>query len=55
MEMDSNARFYKSQLIKSGRFGKYADILNALLDEDKKYMADEARQIIRDFLNKEVH
>lgn len=55
MEMDSNARFYKSQLITSGRFGEYADILNALLDDDKKYTADEARQIIHDFLNREAH
>lgn len=48
------AKFYKSQLMKSERFGDYADILNALLEDGKKYTADEANKAIQGFLKKEV-
>ena len=47
-------KFYKSQLMKSERFGDYADILNALLEDCQKYTIDEADSAIQGFLKKEV-
>lgn len=47
-------KFYKTQLMNSERFGGYADILNALLDDGQKYTADEAEKAITGFLQKEV-
>ncbi len=51
--MDEN-KFYKSQLMKSERFGDYVDILNALLEDGKKYTIGEADKAIQGFLKKEV-
>lgn len=48
------AKFYKSQLMKSERFGDHADILNALLNDGQKYTIDEADNAIQIFLKKEV-
>ncbi|WP_278947806.1 hypothetical protein [Megasphaera elsdenii] len=40
--------------MKSERFGDYADILNALLEDGQKYTIDEADSAIQGFLKKEV-
>lgn len=42
--------FTKAQFVKSQRFANRRDIVNALLDENKKYSITEVEEIIKDFL-----
>lgn len=43
------ATFTKVQFVKSHRFAKHRDVLNALLSEGKEYTIEEVEKIISDF------
>ena len=46
--------FSKEQILKSSRYVDKRDILNALLEDDKRYKLKEVDTFISDFLKKEV-
>lgn len=46
--------FSKEQILKSSRYADKRDILNALLEDDKRYKLNEVDTHISDFLKKEV-
>lgn len=46
--------FSKEQILKSSRYVDKRDILNALLEDDKRYKLKEVDMFISDFLKKEV-
>lgn len=46
--------FFKSDLLKSKRYAKYRDILNALLNENETYTIKRVDKMIKNFLSKEV-
>ncbi len=46
--------FSKEQILKSSRYVDKRDILNALLEDDKRYRLKEVDTFISDFLKKEV-
>lgn len=46
--------FAKSDLLRSKRYSKQRDILNALLKDEKMYTLKEVDKIIKTFLTKEV-
>lgn len=41
--------FTKKQFVQSMRFAKHRDIINVLLEDDKKYTRDEVENIIAEF------
>ncbi len=49
-----DVRYSKKVIVKSDIYTEYRDILNAVLDEDKKYTLDEVDMIICGFLEGEV-
>ena len=52
--MTKEAVFIKKDLLRSKRYSKQRDILNALLEDGKTYTLKEVDKIIKFFLNKEV-
>lgn len=46
--------FLKDDLLKSKRFSKYVDLLNALLEDGKQYSINGTQKIIDGFLKGEV-
>lgn len=46
--------FLKEDLLKSKRFSKYVDLLNALLEDGNKYSINGTQKIIDGFLKGEV-
>lgn len=46
--------FSKEQILKSSRYVDKRDILNSLLEDDKRYKLNEVDTFISDFLKKEV-
>lgn len=46
--------FSKAQLASSQRFRNRRDVVNALLDEDKKYTVDAVEQIIEKYMKGQV-
>lgn len=46
--------FSKAQLASSQRFRDRRDIVNALLDEDKKYTVDAVEQMIEKYMKGQV-
>ena len=48
------ATFSKDKLLKSKKFEKRRDILNALLKADKEYTITEVEEIIKQYMEKEV-
>ncbi len=55
MQKAKNAAvFSKSQLVKSLRFKKHADLLNTALENGKNYSLEQVREIIEKFLKGKV-
>lgn len=50
-----NPSFSKSQLVKSNRFNREADLLNALLQDNKQYTISEVEKKILDFKKGKVN
>ena len=46
--------FSKKQLASAEKFSDKRDMLNALLEEEKSYTADEAEKIISDYMKGQV-
>ncbi|MBR2504420.1 MAG: hypothetical protein IKB61_00560 [Elusimicrobiaceae bacterium] len=42
--------FFKKEFVKSERFAKHKDLVNALLEDDKKYSIKEVEDTIHNFL-----
>lgn len=49
------AVYSKSQILKSDKFSNHYDVLNVVLDDDKKYTLEEVLKIANDFLAKPVN
>lgn len=50
-----NSSFTKEQLVKSKKYFGKADLLNALLDDDKTYSISTVDDLINSYLKKEVN
>lgn len=50
-----SAVYSKSQILKSDKFSNHYDVLNVVLDDDKKYTLEEVLKIANDFLAKPVN
>ena len=48
------AVYSKSQILKSDKFSNHYDVLNVVLDDDKKYTLEEVLKIAKDFLAKPI-
>lgn len=46
--------YSKSQILKSDKFSNHYDVLNVVLDDDKKYTLEEVLEIANDFLAKPI-
>lgn len=46
--------YSKQQIIKSKKFAKYRDLLNAILDDKKQYSVEEIDKMISDFMKGKV-
>lgn len=53
-QIKKEPRFPKSQILNSDEFGRYRDLLQAALDEDKTYTKTEIRNLLTNLLNTEV-
>lgn len=54
-KLSSGDRFGKEQIVNSSLFTvKEKDVLNVILQNDKNYTIEEAKQSVRLFMNKEV-
>ena len=49
-----SAVYSKSQILKSDKFSNHYDVLNVVLDDDKKYTLEEVVKIANDFLAKPI-
>ena len=47
-------RFYKEQIINSAKFGKYRDLLSAVLEEEKAYTESEINKAINNYMERRV-
>lgn len=47
-------RFYKEQIINSAKFGKYRDLLSAVLEEERAYAESEINKAINDYMERSV-
>lgn len=47
-------KFSKEQIVKSKRFRKNIDLLNAILKENKQYTLKEVEEIIKNFMKGKV-
>lgn len=47
-------RFTKGELLKSSRYSNQRDVLNAVLDNDKRYLFTEVDKLIEKFMKGEV-
>lgn len=47
--------FLKEDLLKSKRFSRHIDLLNAMLEHGKKYTISEVQKMIDGFMNGEVN
>lgn len=52
--MTKEVVFTKKDLLRSKRYSKQRDILNALLEDNKTYTLEKVDKMIKTFLNKEV-
>lgn len=46
--------YSKEQIIKSKKYIKHRDLLNALLDDEKQYTIEEIEKLISDFMKGKV-
>ena len=46
--------FSKEQIIASAKYGRYRDLLDALLERDKRYTTKEVDAVIEKFMKGEV-
>lgn len=53
-ENNSETKYTKAALVGSKRFDARRDLLNAILEDGKKYTISEAENKINNYLNKEV-
>ena len=53
-EKPSDTKYTKDALVGSKRFDARRDLLNAILEDGKKYTISEAENKINNYLNKEV-
>lgn len=53
-EKPSETKYTKAALVGSKRFEARRDLLNAILEDGKKYTISEAENKINNYLNKEV-
>lgn len=44
----------KEQIVLSEKYGKYSDLLNAVLESEMLYTAEEIENIINDYMEKRV-
>ncbi len=51
---ENAAVFSKTQLVKSLRFGKHADLLNTALENGKNYSVEQVKEIIEKFMKGKV-
>lgn len=54
ISVGNTQKFTKQQLLQSEKFFDRKDAVNALLEEDKEYSADEAQKLIDDFMKGQV-
>lgn len=48
---EAKPTFTKREFVKSNRFAKHRDIINVLLEDDKKYTIEEVETTISDFFS----
>lgn len=53
-ESEPKSSFTKEQLYTSKRYEMQKDLIGVLLEDDKEYTFDEADNIIKEFLKREV-
>lgn len=53
-QLKRETAFSKSDLLKSKRYAKCRDILNAILSENEMYTIKQVDKMIKNFLSKEV-
>lgn len=51
---EKTVQYSKQQLIRSEKYHKRRDIMEALLDENRKYTTDEADRMVEEFMKGKV-
>ncbi|MEG2596974.1 MAG: hypothetical protein RR977_00990 [Oscillospiraceae bacterium] len=52
---ENKPTFWKIQLVQAKRFAPYKDALNAVLQENQSYTAEECATILRQFMERSVN
>lgn len=54
VKKNNEKKFGKEQIINSGKFGKYKDLLSAVLDEKTMYTEGEVNKLVNDYMKRRV-
>lgn len=52
--MAAQNKYIKEQLISSEKYGRYRDLLSAVLTDEKEYTEKEVNKIIADYMERRV-
>ena len=54
VKKNNEKKFGKEQIINSGKFGKYKDLLSAVLDEKTMQTEGEVNKLVNDYMKRRV-